>query len=77
MRNVFEGTDDRRLFERRRFGNRSGIRIDRRSGQEKRHGERRQNVTDQTGNRQSGSERRDFERRSRADRRVERDRRVV
>ncbi len=77
MRNTFEGIDNRRGFERRRFGNPSGIRVDRRSGQQKRSDERRQNVTDQTGNRQSGrNERRDLERRSGTDRRVEHDRRT-
>lgn len=77
MRNMFEGIDNRRGFERRRFGNPSGIRIDRRSGQQRRRAERRQDVTDQTGNRQGGrSERRDLERRGGTDRRVERDRRA-
>ena len=77
MRNMFEGIEDRRTFERRRFGNHSGIRIDRRSGQEKRHDERRQRPTSEAAERRSGAERRDIERRGGTDRRSGQTRRVV
>jgi len=75
--NMFEGVDNRRGFERRRFGSSSGIRIDRRSGQEKRHDERRSRPTSKAAERRSGAERRDLERRSGTDRRSGQSRRVT